>query len=105
MENISIVISWSHDSLELLQNLQFFPMEESCLELVLKEDLCLYWSSVPSDAWPEKTALGSVRQSVSCQPVPCREEKGFHQNLQQLDFKQTRSLENDGNTFMVKANS
>lgn len=80
-------------------------MEESCLELVLKEDRCLYLSSVPSDTWPEKTALGSVCQSVWCQPVPCREEKGFHQNLQELESTQTQSLENDRNTSMVKANS
>lgn len=64
MKNNSFVRSWSHYSLGLLQKLQFFLMEESCLELVLKEDPCLYWSSVQSDTWPEKTALGSTCQSV-----------------------------------------
>lgn len=64
LQNISFVRSWSHDSLGQLQKLQLFPMEESCLDLVLKEDLCLYWSSVQSDTWPKKTALGSACQSV-----------------------------------------
>lgn len=64
LKNISFVRSWSHDSLGLLQKLQLFLMEESCPVLVLKEDLCLYWSSVQSDTWPEKTALGSACQSV-----------------------------------------
>lgn len=35
MKIIIFVRSWSHDLLGWLQNLQFFLMEESCLELVL----------------------------------------------------------------------
>lgn len=81
LKNISFGRAASNDSLGGLQKLQFFLMEESCLELVLQEDLCLYWSSAQSDTWPGRTAPGSACQSVSCQPVPCREERCFHSKL------------------------